>query len=78
MAEKITKEADQKIEEDLQRKREITLANTAIDDVKAFLSSVHLFIIKVYGEFIEKEDLTAINEDLVKVSMEVIFSDEIY
>lgn len=54
------------------------MANTAIDDVKAFLSSIHLFIIKIYGEFIHKEDLTAINEDLVKVSMDVIFSDEIY
>lgn len=37
-----------------------------------------MFIIKLYCDSIEKEDLTAINEDLVKISIQIIINDEVY
>lgn len=46
--------------------------------MKAYLSALHLFLIKIYGDYIEKEDLEALNEDLVKISVDLIFTAEVY
>ncbi len=37
-----------------------------------------MFIIKIYGDYIEQEDLRALNEDLVKISVDLIFTPETY
>ena len=37
-----------------------------------------MFLIKIYGDYIQQEDLKAINEDLVKVSVDMIFTAETY
>ena len=61
----------------LQRKREITLANQAIDEVKVFFSALHLFVHRLYQGYIHANDLRDLNEDIVKILVNTIVRDSV-
>ena len=60
------------------KKKQITLANHAIDEVKYFLQAVLMLVKEIYSEFIEQEDLKSLSEDIVKIIVKSIFSENIY
>lgn len=68
--------SDFEIEQQLKNKRQITLANHAVDDVKVFLRAQLHFLQSIYREgFTDEEDLKlALNEDLVKLVVHVLFA----
>lgn len=80
MEDQFGKVTDKEIIEELKRKKTITLANTAVDEVKVFLRVQLHFISLMYKEaFLDEEDFTiSLHEDLVKLIVNVIFSDELY
>lgn len=80
MEDQFGKVADKEIENELKRKREITFANHAVDEVKAFISSQLQFISLLYMEyFLDEEDLkVALQEDLVKLIVNNVVNDELY
>lgn len=80
MEQNLGKLNDKEIEEELKRKKEITLANTAIDEVKGFLKTQLVFIFQMYsGAFLDEDDLRyALKEDLVKLIINVIINEDLY
>ena len=53
MAEQISKLADKEIEEELMKKKQITLANHALDEVKFYLQAIMMFVKEIYSEYVE-------------------------
>lgn len=80
MEENLGKMNDKEIEEELKRKREITLANNAVDEVKGFLKTQLIFVFQMYtGAFLDEEDLRyALKEDLIKLIINVIINEDLY
>ncbi|CDW85155.1 UNKNOWN [Stylonychia lemnae] len=77
MAEKISTEPDQKIVEELQRKKQITLAYQAIDEVQAFVQIQMDFIAKMYIQFIRPYDMKILSYDLQKLVIDLIICNEV-
>eukprot|EP00347_Sterkiella_histriomuscorum_P007333 403349353 len=78
MAEKISKEEDRKIEEELQRKKEITVANQALDEVKAFHQVLYILTMRIYYEGVKANDMDQLNEDIYRILIDTMFCNEIY
>jgi len=80
MEKQIGKVEESQIERDLKRKREITLANHAVDEVKAFLLTAIQFLGAMYrSSFLDEEDLQiGLKEDLVKLMVNTIINKDLY
>ena len=87
MASKIGTVSEKEIEEELKLKKQITLANHAVDEVKIFVRAQLHFITLMYkdqfpvsndqyvGDLLSSEELrTAINEDVLRVIIAAMFS----
>ena len=68
------------IEKQLKHKRQITLANHAVDEVKAFLRTAIQFLAAMYrSAFLDEEDLQlGLKEDLVKLMVNTIVTKDLY
>jgi len=69
MEQQIGKVNERDIEEDLKRKREFTLANHVVDEIKTYVRcSIHFVYLMYKESFIDEEDLkVSLNEDLLKL-----------
>lgn len=80
MEKQIGKVEESQIERELKRKREITLANHAVDEVKAFLLTAIQFLGAMYrGGILDDEDLhSGLKEDLIKLMVNTIVTEDLY
>jgi len=81
MEQQIGKVNERDIEEDLKKKREFTLANHVVDEIKTYVRcSIHFINVMYKESFIDEDDLkVSLNEDLLKLLVNSIFSgQEIY
>ena len=80
MEKKFGKVEDSEIERELKRKREITLANHAVDEVKGFLRTQLQFVGTMYSDsFLDEDDLkVALKEDLIKLMVNTIITKDLY
>eukprot|EP00347_Sterkiella_histriomuscorum_P020768 403336538 len=69
---------DLTLQEQLEKKNEITLANQVIDDIKMFFASMHKFILMMYNMSIKKPDQIALLEDIAKLCLNLIIKDDVY
>jgi hypothetical protein len=81
MEAQIGKVNEKEIEEELKRKKEITLANHVVDEVKIFIRCSFHFMYLMYKDgFIDEDDFKmALQEDVLKLIVNAVFSgQEIY
>ena len=81
MEQQIGKVDERDIEEELKKKREFTLANHVVDEIKTFVRCSMHFLYLMYKEsFIDEDDLkVALHEDILKILIKSIFDgSEIY
>ena len=65
-------------ESELLRKNDITLFSRAADEIKDFTFVIRTMIIKFYQTNLKIEDISALAEDILKLTINLVVSDEIY
>ncbi|CDW88022.1 UNKNOWN [Stylonychia lemnae] len=69
---------DDQLQEELEKKNEITLANKVLDDVKLFFSALYHFVLRMYESHLNRIDLNALLQDIAKLCIQVIVKDEVH
>jgi hypothetical protein len=72
--------ADKEIENELKRKREITLANHVVDEVKIFISALLHYLGLIHREVLTSDEFLKdeIQPDLVKLIVNMLVNEELY
>ena len=75
MEEQIGKRNEKEIEEEMKRKKEITLANHVVDEVKVYLRcSLHFTYLMYKEAFLDEDDLkVSLHEDILKILINSLF-----
>jgi hypothetical protein len=69
---------DQEIRDELDRKGEITLANSVLDDMKALVHALFKLCLQIYAPYIAPEDCSPLFQDIIKLIVNAVVRDDVY